>query len=100
MKKEISVYRKADKLISECKDIDFQAFETKRQFTVDAIAKSNIRACGMALMVVNEILNSSYWWQVKRKLFFQAVKIAIYVRLAESKDALNEINEINKNTNK
>lgn len=97
MKKEISVHRKADKLISECREIDFQAFETNRQYTVDASAKSNIRACGMALIVINEIIDSSYWWQVKRKLFFQAVKIAIYVRLAEAKDTLNQIN---KNTNK
>jgi hypothetical protein len=88
MKKKIAPYTKADSLISECKDIDFRAFETSRQYRCDEMAKSNIRGCGMALIVVNEILDSAYWWQVKRKLFFQAVKIAIYVRLAEAKDTL------------
>jgi len=91
MKKKIAPYNRADELITECSDIDYRAFEVSRQYTLDGMAKSNIRACGMALIVVNEILNSSYWWQIKRKLFFQAVKIAIYVRLAESKDTLKNI---------
>lgn len=92
MKKQNTPYEKCDNLITECRNIDFQAFETSRQFDIYSTAKSNIRACGMALIVVNEILNSSYWWQVKRKLFFQAVKIAIYVRLAEAKDTLKTFN--------
>jgi hypothetical protein len=57
MKKRSTPYNKADELITECRDIDFRSFEVSRQYTVDSMAKSNIRACGMSLIVVNEILN-------------------------------------------
>ncbi len=93
MSKKVTPRLKADRLITECKEINIKAFELDDSFNNDFYQKSNIRASGMALIIVDEIIESSYWWQFKRKLFFQAVKIEIYVRMAEFKDILNRINK-------
>jgi hypothetical protein len=70
--------RKAESLVQDIRNNCSYWKSPVNEFDIDNINQVNILAIRTALIVTNEFIDSCYFWQVKRKLFFMAVKIHLY----------------------
>jgi len=87
-KEKYTPLKKAERLVQEIRNNCNYWTSPTEEFTTGGMNQVNILAIRTALIVTDEFINSCYFWQVKRKLFFMAVKIHLYTLEAKTNENL------------
>lgn len=90
-KKAVEPAKKAELLVMTLRDDYNDVFKRETCYLTSDGYKRTIIAAKNAVKICDEIINSAYWWQFKKRLYFMAVKICLFTLESEAVQGLNKI---------